>query len=94
MRPDKRIASGDRSQGPEIAYGRAANIRADAERNALRARHQTLFDDGARASFLGQADGPREKGGYPLGFHKLPLDARNAWFAGWNKGRCDREAVQ
>jgi hypothetical protein len=79
---------------PSEAYGRAANIRAEAERNALRARHQTLFDDGARASFLGKADGPREKGGYPLGFHKLPLDARNAWFAGWNNGLCDREAVQ
>jgi hypothetical protein len=64
---------------------------AKAER-ALRARHPGLFDDGARLGFLGNAAGPRERGDYPLGLHKLELDARNAWFAGWNKGRCDRGA--
>ena len=72
----------------------AAGLRqAEAERQALCAHYPELFDDGARMGFRGQSDpGPREPGGYPKGFHQLPLDARNAWFAGWNKGRCDREA--
>lgn len=64
----------------------------EAKRQALRARFPALFDDGARMGFRGQPDlGEREPGGYPKGFHQLPLEARNAWFAGWNKGRCDRE---
>ena len=58
----------------------------------LRARYPELFDDGARMGFRGQPDpGPRELGGYPKGFHQLPLEARNAWFAGWNRGRSDLE---
>jgi hypothetical protein len=71
----------------------AAGIRqAEAEKQALRARLPELFDDGARMGFRGEPDpGPRETGGYPRRFHQLPLEARNAWFAGWNKGRCDRE---
>ena len=61
---------------------------AEAERQALRARFPELFDDGERMGFRGKPDdGPREPGGYPLGFHQLPLEARNAWFAGWNAGR-------
>jgi hypothetical protein len=67
--------------------------KAETERQALRASFPTLFDDGARMGFSGQPDpGPGEPGGYPKGFRQLPLDARNAWFAGWNAGRCDREA--
>lgn len=49
------------------------------------------FNDGARCAFLQHYDGDREKGRYPLGFHGWPLDRRNAWFAGFNKGRCDRQ---
>ena len=65
---------------------------AEAERQARRACSPELFDDGARMGFRGQADnGEREPGGYPKGFHQLPLEARNAWWSGWNKGRCDRE---
>ena len=65
---------------------------AEAERQALRAVYPALFDDGARMGFRGQSDdGEREPGGYPLGFNQLPLDARNAWFAGWNAGRIERE---
>jgi hypothetical protein len=62
------------------------------EQKAYRDRHQKLFDDGARLAFLGEAKGARERGNYPAGFHALPLDARNAWFCGFNKGRCDRDA--
>jgi hypothetical protein len=71
----------------------AARLRqAEAERQALRARSPELFDDGARMGFRGKPDdGEREPGDYPLGFHQLPLDARNAWFAGWNKGRVERK---
>jgi hypothetical protein len=66
---------------------------AEAERQALRACHPKLFDDGERMGFRGEPDpGPREPGGYPKGFHQLPVEARNAWFAGWNAGRvaCER----
>jgi len=51
------------------------------------------FRDGARCGFLSRADGPREKGGYPLGFHGWPLDRRNAWFSGFNRGRLDRASI-
>ena len=30
--------------------------------------------DGARCAFLMKFDGPRERGGYPVGFHRWPLD--------------------
>lgn len=46
--------------------------------------------DGARCAFLMKFDGPRERGGYPVGFHGWPLDRRNAWFAGFNRGFHDR----
>jgi hypothetical protein len=64
----------------------------EAIRAQYRDRHPKLFDDGARMGFRGKPDaGPREKGGYPLGFHQLPLEARNAWWAGWNAGHLERE---
>jgi hypothetical protein len=46
--------------------------------------------DGARGAFLAQLAGEREPGGYPRGFHAWPLDRRNAWFAGFNRGYQDR----
>jgi hypothetical protein len=64
--------------------------RADRERGAIKAAWPDEFNDGARCAFLQRVDGPREKGGYPLGFHHGPLARRNAWFAGFNLGRCDR----
>jgi hypothetical protein len=69
-------------------------IRAKAKRAVLQARYPELFDDGARLGFLGKIRGPRERGDYPIGFHKLEFAARNAWFAGWNQGRIDREAAR
>jgi hypothetical protein len=48
------------------------------------------FRDGARYGFLLRFDGEREKGGYPLGFHLWPLERRNVWFAGFNRGFHDR----
>ncbi len=68
---------------------------AEAECQALRALYPALFDDGARMGFRRQPDpGPREPGWYPLGFPQLPLDARNAWFAGWNEGRIERDRLK
>jgi hypothetical protein len=61
----------------------------DADR--LRQCWRDEFTDGARCAFLRRFDGNREEGGYPRGFHHWPLDRRNAWFAGFNKGRCDRQ---
>ena len=56
----------------------------------LRSRWPDEFKDGARCAFLRRSKGDREKGGYPCGFHGWQPDRRNAWFAGYNKGRCDR----
>jgi hypothetical protein len=68
---------------------------AEAERQALRARFPALFDDGERMGFRSQPDpGPREPGSYPKGFHQLPLEARNAWWSGWNKGRIERDRIR
>jgi hypothetical protein len=73
----------------------ARSRQAEAERQALRARYPDLFDDGARMGFRGAPDpGPREKGDYPPGFHQLPLDARNAWLAGWYAGRIERDRFE
>jgi hypothetical protein len=60
------------------------------EREGLRARWPTEFNDGARCAFLRCFDGEREHGGYPVGFHRWTLDQRNAWFAGFNLGFHDR----
>ena len=56
----------------------------------LRERWPTEFDDGARIAFLQCFEGRRERGGYPLGFHAWEPERRNAWFTGFNRGRCDR----
>jgi hypothetical protein len=48
------------------------------------------FRDGARCGFLQREEGPRDPGGYPRGFHRWPLERRNAWFAGFNVGYHDR----
>jgi hypothetical protein len=56
----------------------------------LRERWAEEFRDGARGAFLRRFDGQREKGGYPTGFHLWPLECRNAWFAGSNRGFHDR----
>jgi hypothetical protein len=60
----------------------------DADRIRQRWPHE--FRDAARCAFLHRFDGEREKGGYPAGFHLWPLERRNAWFAGSNRGFHDR----
>jgi hypothetical protein len=60
----------------------------------LRTRWPNDFRDGARCALLQSYPGPREKGGYPAGFHCWPLDRRNAWFAGFNVGFHDRMRVR
>ena len=45
---------------------------------------------GYRFGFRGKADQPCDRAGYPEGFHGWPLERRNTWWCGWNKGRCDR----
>jgi hypothetical protein len=49
----------------------------------LRARWSSEWAQGARAGFEGKS--------YPAGFSAWPLDRRNAWFSGFNRGYCDRE---
>jgi hypothetical protein len=53
------------------------------------------FRDGARCGLFLRFDDNREKGGYPRGFHRWPLERRNAWFAGFQLGllRLTREAA-
>jgi hypothetical protein len=67
--------------------------RVEREIAELRSRWPDEFKDGARCAFLRRYDGKREKGGYPLGFRRWPLDRRNAWFAGSNKGYHDRTCL-
>ena len=64
--------------------------RAKARRTAFKARWPNEFRDGARCAFMGEYPGERERGGYPKGFHQWPLERRDAWFAGFNVGVCDR----
>ena len=56
---------------------------AEQERERIRLAYPAEFNDGAKRAFEGSAL-------YPPGFHGWPLDRRNAWFAGFNFGRCYR----
>jgi hypothetical protein len=80
-------------RGRTHAQGRCA-VSAEYERATIRAEWPAEFDDGARCGFLGRLESPREPSGHPLGFHGWPLARRNAWFAGFNKGNCDRTILQ
>jgi hypothetical protein len=44
------------------------------------------FRHGFRAAFLQKSDEPYDRGGYPIAFHGWPLNRRNAWWCGFNKG--------
>lgn len=44
------------------------------------------FADGARCGARTKREGPHEPGGYPIGFHRWPLERRNAWYCGFNIG--------
>lgn len=72
----------------------ALHPRAAAELDRLRASWPAEFRDSARCAFLGQQPGARDAAGYPSGFHSWPLDRRNAWWAGFNRGRCDRQTAK
>jgi hypothetical protein len=62
-------------------------------RRILRRPWPAEFADGLRCGILGDPDEtpPRERGGYPQGFHGWPLEKRNAWFAGFNFGYSERK---
>ncbi len=62
----------------------------DHERARLQSAWPDEFADGERCAFHKRFDGERERGGYPLGFHKWPLERRNAWLAGYNFGLVER----
>ncbi len=68
--------------------------KAKREREALLGRWPVEFRDGARCGLLREYPGDREAGGYPRGFHKWPLDRRNAWYAGFNLGFHERLRAQ
>jgi hypothetical protein len=52
------------------------------------------FRTGYRGGFLGHDDNVEsDRGGYPVGFHQWPLEVRNAWYAGFNRGLCDRTRI-
>jgi hypothetical protein len=51
------------------------------------------FRDGARCGFLQRREGPRDPGGYPLGFDHWQREARNTWFAGFSVGFHDRSRL-
>jgi hypothetical protein len=55
------------------------------ERERLFRAYPEEYNDGARRGYTGNKR-------YPRGFHDWPLERRNAWFAGWNVGYCDRMA--
>ena len=57
---------------------------AAAERERIRQAFPDEFADGAKRGFKGDPL-------YPHGFTTWPLDRRNAWFAGFNKGYSDRK---
>ena len=52
------------------------------ERNWLKETFPKEFEDGVLCGL----EVRHHVGNYPRGFHKWPLDRRNAWFAGFNVG--------
>jgi hypothetical protein len=57
------------------------------ERERLKLAHPVEFADGAKRGFTGNKL-------YPRGLHHWPAEKRNAWFAGWNVGYCDRKRAE
>jgi hypothetical protein len=62
-----------------------------AERARLEAEWPQEYRLGFRFGFLGKAASPCDTAGYPIGLASWPLDRRNAWWAGWNEGRNERD---
>ena len=63
------------------------------ERAHLKRIYPEEYRLGIRAAF-GFLPEQREPGGYPKGFHGWPLERRNAYFAGFNVGFCDRRRLR
>ena len=59
----------------------------DEERERIKLAHADEFADGAKRAFTGAKR-------YPRGFVSWPLEDRNAWFAGFNVGYCDRRRLE
>jgi hypothetical protein len=57
---------------------------AERERQRIKLAYPDEFNDGAKRAFTGDKL-------YPQGFLKWPLQRRNAWYAGFNKGYSDRK---
>ena len=70
----------------EFSVGPGHGARAIRTRASLRAMWPAEFLDGGKVAYFGKAEGEREKGGYPKGFHRWTMERRNAWFAGFNVG--------
>jgi hypothetical protein len=88
--PFKRPAASAREVG-DVHRKQAHATYAHARTGRWREAYPAEFKDGAKLGFTGIAEGPREKGGYPKGFHGWPLERRNGWFAGFNAGYTARE---
>jgi hypothetical protein len=65
----------------------------EAERARLEARWPKEYRLGYRFGFLGKADKPHDSAGYPIGLAAWPIDRKNAWWCGWNDGRCYRNRL-
>ena len=61
--------------------------RVHAERERIKRAYPDEFDDGAQRAFTSNKL-------YPPGFVTWPLERRNAWFAGYNVGYCDRKRLE
>jgi hypothetical protein len=60
-----------------------ASLKTTEAREKIRAQFPHDYDAGARAGFTKSPE-------YPSGFHSWSLERRDAFFAGYNAGRCDR----
>jgi hypothetical protein len=60
---------------------------AQRERERIKLTYPDEFAEGAKRAFIGDHL-------YPSGFPAWPLGKRNAWFAGFNVGYCDRARLE
>jgi hypothetical protein len=71
----------------EAAQKQEQLTRAAEERAQIERAFPVEFADGAKRGFTGNKL-------YPRSLHHWPQEKRNAWFAGWNVGYCDRKRAE
>lgn len=64
------------------------------ELDRLKSAWPDEYRAGARLAFMDERPIGCDEAGYPRGFHDWPAGRRDAWWAGFNIGRCERIRIE